>query len=152
MFSFVDALDVDDEKKSINNAIQRIGKRLFIIVEDFDRLTAEEILEVLKVIDRSGDFNNTIYLTAYGERYINSVLSKHFSNESVQDYSDKYFQHEYSLPAQQSTVIIDFISNHFKKVSQSWDGVTESNVNKFLKTNEKIIAACLPSLRHAKRF
>ncbi len=152
LFSFVDALDVDDEKKTINNAIQRIGKRLFIIVEDFDRLTAEEILEVLKVIDRNGDFNNTIYLTAYDKRYINSVLSKHFSNESVQDYSDKYFQHEYSLPAQQSTVIIDFISNHFKKALQSWDGVTEANVNKFLKTNERIIAACLPSLRHAKRF
>ena len=152
LFSFVDALDVDDEKKTINNAIQRIGKRLFIIVEDFDRLTAEEILEVLKVIDRNGDFNNTIYLTAYDKRYINSVLSKHFSNESVQDYSDKYFQHEYSLPAQQSTVIIDFISNHFKKVSQSWDGVTEANVNKFLKTNERTIVTCLPSLRHAKRF
>ena len=152
VFSFIDALDVEDEKKAINHGIQRIGKRLFIIVEDFDRLTAEEILEVLKVIDRNGDFNNTVYLTAYDKRYVNSVLSKHFGNDGVQDYSDKYFQHEYSLPAQQSAVIIDFISAYLKKALQSQDGVFDANVNKFLKTNERTIAACLPSLRHAKRF
>ncbi len=152
VFSFIDALDVEDEKNAINHGIQRIGKRLFIIVEDFDRLTAEEILEVLKVIDRNGDFNNTVYLTAYDKRYINSVLSKHFGNEGVQDYSDKYFQHEYSLPAQQSAVIIDFISKHLKETLKVQDGVSESSVSKFLKTNERTIAACLPSLRHAKRF
>lgn len=152
VFSFIDVLDVEDEKKAINHGIQRIGKRLFIIVEDFDRLTAEEILEVLKVIDRNGDFNNTVYLTAYDKRYINSVLSKHFGNDGVQDYSDKYFQHEYSLPAQQSAVIIDFISTYLKKALQSKDGVFDANVNKFLKTNERTIATCLPSLRHVKRF
>lgn len=152
VFSFIDALDVEDEKKAINHGMQRIGKRLFIIVEDFDRLTAEEILEVLKVIDRNGDFYNTVYLTAYDKRYINSVLSKHFGNDGMQDYSDKYFQHEYSLPAQQSAVIIDFISTYLKKALQSQDGVFDASVNKFLKTNERTIAACLPSLRHAKRF
>ena len=119
VFSFIDVLDVEDEKKAINHGIQRIGKRLFIMVEDFDRLTAEEILEVLKVIDRNGDFNNTVYLTAYDKRYINAVLSNHFGNDGVQDYSDKYFQHEYSLPAQQSAVIIDFISTYLKKALQS---------------------------------
>lgn len=152
VFFFIDALDIEDEKKAINHGIQRIGKRLFIIVEDFDRLTAEEILEVLKVIDRNGDFNNTVYLTAYDKRYINSVLSKYFGNDGLQDYSDKYFQHEYSLPAQQSAVIIKFISTYLKKALQSQDGVFDANVNKFLKTNERTIAACLPSLRHVKRF
>lgn len=152
LFSVVDALDVEDEKGAINHGIKRIGKRLFIIVEDFDRLTAEEIIEVLKVIDRNGDFNNTVYLTAYDKRYINSVLSKHFSNDGVQDYTDKYFQHEYSLPAQQSTVIIDFITNQLNKVLQVQEGMDVVGFRKFLKTNERIIAACLPSLRHAKRF
>lgn len=152
VFSFIDVLDVEDEKKAINQGIQRIGKRLFIMVEDFDRLTAEEILEVLKVIDRNGDFNNTVYLTAYDKRYINAVLSNYFGNDGVQDYSDKYFQHEYSLPAQQSAVIIDFISTYLKKALQSQDGVFDANVNKFLKTNERTIATCLPSLRHVKRF
>ena len=152
LFSVVDALDVEDEKEAINHGIKRIGKRLFIIVEDFDRLTAEEIIEVLKVIDRNGDFNNTVYLTAYDKRYINSVLSKHFSNDGVQDYSDKYFQHEYSLPAQQGTAIIDFISTYLKNALQFQDNVFEASVKEFLKTNKRIITACLPSLRHAKRF
>ena len=152
LFSVVDALDVEDEKGAINHGIKRIGKRLFIIVEDFDRLTAEEILEVLKVIDRNGDFNNTVYLTAYDKRYINSVLSKHFGNDGVQDYSDKYFQHEYSLPAQQGTAIIDFISTYLKNALQYQGSVFEAGLKKFLKTNKRIVTACLPSLRHAKRF
>lgn len=150
--SAAEVLSVDDEKRIINDAIQRIGKRLFVIIEDFDRLTTEEILEVLKVIDRNGDFSNTVYLTAYDKRYVNSVLSRYFGNESVQEYSDKYFQYDYALPVHQSAVITDFISDHLKKVFGSKDGFVMDDVDRFLKTNERIISSNLPSLRHAKRF
>ena len=154
LFSAFDVLivNVENEKNAINNAIQRIGKRLFIIIEDFDRLTAEEILEVLKVIDRNGDFRNTVYLAAYDKRYINSVLTKYFVNDSTQDYSDKYFQYEFSLPAQKSTTIIDFISNHLKTVLDTKEAVSMGNIEKFIKSNERTIASNLPSLRHVKRF
>lgn len=154
LFSAVDALniDVENEKKAINNAIQRIGKRLYIIIEDFDRLTAEEIIEVLKVVDRNGDFSHTVYLAAYDKRYINSVLTQYFGNKSVQDYSDKYFQYEFSLPAQQSSVIIDFITKHLESVLELKEKVSKERIDKYLKSNKQIIAACLPSLRHAKRF
>ena len=154
LFSAVDALNinVENEKNAIDNAIQRIGKRLYIIIEDFDRLTAEEIIEVLKVVDRNGDFSNTVYLAAYDKRYINSVLTKYFGNKSVQDYSDKYFQYEFSLPAQQSTVIIDFIIEHLESVLEIKEKVSKERIDKYLKSHKQIIAACLPSLRHAKRF
>lgn len=154
LFSAVDALNinVENEKKAINNAIQRIGKRLYIIIEDFDRLTAEEIIEVLKIVDRNGDFSNTVYLAAYDKRYINSVLTQYFGNKSVQDYSDKYFQYEFSLPAQQSSVIVDFITEHLKSVLDSEEKISKERIDSYLKSNKIIIAACLPSLRHAKRF
>ena len=154
LFSAVDALDVnvENEKKAINNAIQRIGKRLFIIIEDFDRLTAEEIIEVLKVVDRNGDFNNTIYLAAYDKKYINSVLSKYLENNSTHNYSDKYFQYEFSLPVQQSKDIVGFISKHLAKVLENKDIASTESIYNYLKSNQRIITACLPSLRHAKRF
>ena len=150
--SVADVLSVDDEKRIINDAIKRIGKRLFVIIEDFDRLTAEEVLEVLKVIDRNGDFNNTVYLTAYDKRYVNSVLSRYFGNESVQDYSDKYFHYEYALPVHQSAIITNFISKHLKRVFGTMDGFVMDDVDRFLRTNERVISSNLPSLRHVKRF
>lgn len=150
--SALETLNADDEKAAINHAIKRIGKKLFVIIEDFDRLTAEEILEVMKVIDRNGDFCNTVYVSAYDKRYVNSVLSTYFGNDNAQDYSDKYFQYEYALPPQKSSAIVGFIEEYLKKSVFVGEVNGMALAKAFLKSNEKIIVGLLPSLRHAKRF
>lgn len=152
MVSALETLDLDDEKAAINNGIKRIGKKLFVIIEDFDRLTAEEILEVMKVIDRNGDFCNTVYVSAYDKRYVNSVLGSYFGNDNAQDYSDKYFQYEYALPPQKSSAIVGFIEEFLNKSVFVEDDYRRASAKAFLESNEKIIVVFLPSLRHAKRF
>ena len=53
------------EKDKINTAIKRLPKRIIVIIEDFDRLLANEIIEVFKLIDGNASFTNLIFITAY---------------------------------------------------------------------------------------
>ena len=48
----------------IKKTIGSIQKRVLVIIDDFDRLSKEEILEVLKLIDNNAAFPNLIFLTA----------------------------------------------------------------------------------------
>ena len=57
-------LTSDEQKNRINKAIKTIGRRVYVLVEDLDRLTGQEIIEVLKLIDSNGGFSNTIFVTA----------------------------------------------------------------------------------------
>lgn len=147
-----ETLNVEDEKEAINNALKRIGRRLFVIVEDFDRLTAEEILEMLKVIDRNGKLFNTIYFTAYDKKYVNSVLSKYFGNSNTYDYSDKYFQFEYPLPPQKSTDVATYLITRISGVVFDGDENQKNQLRSFFNSNKDLISGCVPTLRQAKRF
>lgn len=147
-----ETLNIEDEKEAINNALKRIGKRLFVIVEDFDRLTAEEILEMLKVIDRNGKLFNTIYFTAYDKKYVNSVLSDYFGNTNTYDYSDKYFQFEYPLPPQKSLVVESFLTSRIVKLAFDDELSRKDQIRTFFSSNRRLISGYLPSLRDAKRF
>lgn len=86
-----------NEKNSVNDAIKSIGKRICVVIDDLDRLTGDEILEVFKLIDLNGDFNNTVFLSAYDKKYVNDVLKNHLGYQAYNYYTDKYFSYEITL-------------------------------------------------------
>lgn len=101
------------EKVRINNMIQSIGKTIYVIIEDLDRLTGPEIIETLKLIDANGNFCNTVFLTAYDKKYVNSVLRNVIGyDNSLSDFTDKYFHFELPIFKQQNQTIYAFLWKH----------------------------------------
>lgn len=110
-------LSPTNDKESINSAIRKIGKRILVVVDDLDRLTAPEILEVLKLIDRNADFVNTVFITAYDKDYINTVLKNYLGYEK-EFFSDKYFNYELSLPISNNDGLYQEAANCIEKIAQ----------------------------------
>jgi hypothetical protein len=127
---------------------------VFVFIDDFDRLTAKEILEVMKVIDKNGDFIQTVYLTAYDKEYVNDVLHNYLRYDNSNHFTDKYFAYELQLPKQQKDKLVKYVRGVlYKKVKASendsrsiyeildeWDSISSSVID------------YLPTLRHVKRF
>ena len=143
-----------EEQEHINSIIKQINRRIFVLIEDFDRLTGKEILEVLKLIEANGDFCNTIYLTAYDKKYVNDVLNKYLGIAPEIPYTDKYFNYEYLLPATKYGVS----KNLFLSLLSEKLILPESSIIKkesLIAVWEKIgntIVSNLPNLRHIKRY
>lgn len=78
--------------------IRSIDKKIVVIIDDYDRLTGEEIVEVLKVIGNNGSFERTFFVSAYDKKYVNQVLKAYFHETVDRDYTDKYFNLELRLP------------------------------------------------------
>lgn len=142
------------KKRLINNAIKTIGRRVYVIIEDLDRLTADEIIEVLKLIDVNGDFCNTIFMTAYDKSYVNAILNKYLTPSASQEYTDKYFNYEYTLPTPSKDALKTFFSYYLKKnvpLAED-DMLSQENMLNVWNDCSDFIIGHLHTMRHIKRF
>ena len=91
--------DVSSIRQKISGIIREINKKIVVFIDDFDRLTGDEIQEVLKIIDKNAAFSRTFFITAYDKTYSNSIISKYLGDQSAQrNYTDEYFNIEINVP------------------------------------------------------
>lgn len=142
------------EREQINKIVDSIGKRIYVLIDDLDRLSGEEILETFKLIERNGAFHNTVFITAYDKEYVNNIIKAFLGGEYVGSYTDKYFDFEYSLPIwshdelnkymrkslERTLVLDDKDMTSLSQMLNQWDKVSE------------LVLSSLTTLRHAKRF
>lgn len=147
-------ITIENERNRINAVIKSIGRRIFVIIEDLDRLTGEEILEVLKLLERNGDFCNTVFITAYDKKYVNDVIGKYLKHSIKEDYTDKYFDFEYSLPKNNDDVLLSFAGKYLtdKIRLEKEDGIRLEQVNESWYYNGSFIVSRLGTMRHIKRY
>ena len=158
MYSMIDLFNswtATSEKAQINEQIQSIGKRIYVIIEDLDRLTGPEILEVLKLIDTNGNFCNTVFITAYDKDYVSGVLQKLVNYEgSHSHYTDKYFQYEFSLFKQPQEELRNFLNEHIFLWAKMLveDPSIKLTIENEWKNVVVILSAQLTTLRQVKRY
>ena len=153
----IDAIEVfakTDEKERLQNVITEIGRKIFVIIDDLDRLTAPEILEVLKIIDRNGSFKNVIFVVAYDKGYVNAVLRKYLGYEGSDMFTDKYFNFEYSLPAHNFYMERQYVANYIRnKITvNEGDAVTNADLLTVWNRIGDSVVRYLGLMRDVKRF
>lgn len=140
----------EEEKEQINNAILRLNKKIIVIIEDFDRLLSDEIIEVFKLIDGNASFSNIIFITAYDKKHINHIIGEAYSNEESL-FSDKFFTIEIQIPLRPYDKIFSYIEK------QLLAGINISTENEdlyrsTLKHHLELLKKYIITLRDAKRF
>ncbi|MBP2658924.1 MAG: family P-loop domain protein [Firmicutes bacterium] len=68
-------------KDDIDRLLRKINYRIVILIDDVDRLNADELFSVLQVVKLIGDFSNTTYILACDEDRVAQVISKQFYNK-----------------------------------------------------------------------
>lgn len=130
----------------LNNILDNIGKKLVVFIDDFDRLTDKEIIEVLKLIDNNAAFKRTVFITAYDEVAVSNALQKYESRNNMA-YIDKFFTLRFHLPLRSNVSVVSVIYQLLQKnVEKDIDLLSIIN-NRF-----RIIAECVRNLRDAKSF
>lgn len=93
----------------IDKALNEINKKFIVFVDDLDRLTNNEILQVLKLVRNTANFRNFIFIIALDKDY---VLESLMDKNDIADHAfiDKFFQLEIYLPEiEKSQLKRDFV-------------------------------------------
>lgn len=130
----------------VNDALDKLGKRLIVFIDDFDRLTDVEIIEVLKLIDKNAAFRNTIFITAYDEKAVSNALRKYEGANGIA-YIDKFFTLRFHLPLRSDVSIVNAMYQLLrKKIASDIDLLAIMNKRFW------IVAECVRNLRDVKSF
>lgn len=139
-------------KKQISQRLKLRNQRLLIVVDDFDRLTKPEILEVLKITDGIANFNETLFLTAFDKTQVNRIFCNSdnlVANDNY--YIDKYFSYEFPVPKVRFTTL----ANYSQHIVRNQDKISDSDFKRYmqwLNQYHSIIDKYIHNIRDMKRF
>lgn len=84
-------------KADLDKILIKSNVKLYITIDDIDRLRPTEITEIFQLVKLNGNFANTIFLLAYDKEVVTGALEKQFG-QNGKNYLEKIVQIDYSLP------------------------------------------------------
>ena len=140
------------EQEAVNRALRELGKRVYVLLDDLDRLSGEEILEVLKLMDRNASFSNTVFIVAYDKAYVNNVLKKHLDHGLAHSFIDKYISWEIPLPEPDKEMLERLMWRELRmRVKSGYTTVYEA-IQRGWKEVGSTVVESLNSVRDLKRY
>lgn len=140
-----------DTYKRINETLNQLNKKFIIFIDDLDRLSNNEVLQVLKLVRNTANFKNFIFLIALDKDY---VLSSLLEKNDIADHTfvDKFFQLEVYLPEiDKSQLKTDFIGL-LKKTDLGFEVDFISNVEKCIYRQDNLFDEYVSNYRGVKRL
>ena len=110
---------VDYER--INQSIKKSKKQIIVFIDDLDRLDKREIIETLRLIRNTANFNGVVYIVSYDKEYILEAVKK-FNKHNYRSFLEKIFQFEFLLPKYDSGIL----RNEIKSILNEKLGATYS--------------------------
>lgn len=86
-----------DLKREINSLLEANEIKLYVIIDDLDRLEPSEVLAVFKAVKLNAAFLNTFYFIAYDKKVVIESLRKQYS-ENAEQYLEKIVQADFNIP------------------------------------------------------
>ena len=140
----------DSLKDSIKKSFVSLDKKVLVIIDDFDRLSKDEILEVLKLIDSNAAFTNLVFLTAYDKEQVNKSLGDSYTTKDAY-FVDKFFNLEFTIPSRPYSYISRYIEDKLCKFLNA-NKSEKKNIQQTITNRSSLFEEYIPTLRDAKRF
>lgn len=80
----------------LSRNIQELGRKVVIFIDDVDRLTREELMELFNLVRNSSNLPCLYFVLAYDKSYVLKTLQS--EGEHMSRYPEKILQEEYPLP------------------------------------------------------
>ena len=140
------------EQEAVNRTLRELDKRVYVLLDDLDRLSGEEILEVLKLMDRNASFSNTVFIVAYDKAYVNNVLKKHLDHGLAHSFIDKYISWEIPLPEPDKEVLEGLVKMELQTRVKDGGPMVYEEIQRGWKEVGSTVVESLNSVRDLKRY
>jgi predicted KAP-like P-loop ATPase len=90
--------DVHKLRVAIDSLLRKQQSRILVVIDDIDRLPAEEVRQLFQVVKAVADFPKTIYLLAFDRRVVSDALDT-LQSSSGKSYVEKIVQCPFDLPS-----------------------------------------------------
>lgn len=99
-----------EQRQELREMLEKLRRRLVVIVDDVDRLRPQEVLDIVRLVRLVGDFPNTLYLLAFDRARVEECLGEGNADRG-RAYLEKIVQVTHDVPvARQPDVTAIFLA------------------------------------------
>lgn len=113
-------LDLAKKKAEVVEALHELDRPIVVIVDDLDRLPADEIRLIVQMIKAVADFPGTTYLLAYDREIVANALGNGDRAAGL-SYLEKIVQLAYPIPPLFQHQLRNFVDSKLKEVLEMLD-------------------------------
>ena len=143
-------------KDKIEEAIATDDSKPFaIFIDDLDRLEGNELFEVLRLIRITANFRNVVFIVAYDRDYICNVLNESKNIKRAEEYIQKIFHLEVSLPKFEDETLLDVFMEEIVRIAalnESNASILKRSIRQLLDVDGLSFTEYVPNFRQARRF
>ncbi len=142
---------LQEQKRAVAKSLGQLSRPLLVVIDDIDRLTTDEILQVFQLVKANADFPRLIYLMLFDREVVSKALNA-VSGDKGNEFLEKIVQVGYHIPhASRNSVqkvLFNGLNVHLndEPVSKRWDKHRWTNLY------ADGIAPYFKNLRHVYRF
>lgn len=142
--------DLNQLKKEIDNLLIESNVKLYITIDDIDRLTPSEITDIFQLVKLNGNFANTIFILAYDQKIVGTALNQQFGDNGKK-YIEKIVQVDYTIPPISNQNITRIFINSLIELFPDGD-IRQNIINLSEKIKTQPFINFFSSLRDIYRF
>jgi predicted KAP-like P-loop ATPase len=136
-------------KKQLDDLLSQTTKRIYVLIDDIDRLDHKAMRLLFRMIRLNADFRNTTYILAFDQKIVEPMLDKEQPGHG-KEYLDKIIQLPINIPSIDEAILIDILGEELKKIigkygEDKFDGklwqelITSGRFFKFFKTIRDVV-------------
>lgn len=88
---------VEEQYEDLKKKISNIQRKIVVFIDDIDRLGANEIEELFRLVRNTSNLPSMYFVMAYDKKYVVDTLKNMFPSHSL-SYTEKILQEEFFLP------------------------------------------------------
>ncbi len=121
-------------KLEISELLRSRNKKLFIIMDDIDRLSADEIKKLFALIRSNADFPNVIYLLAFDRKVVENCLGEG-KRISGKEFLEKIVQVPFEIPHVGNTTLRKIFMKEMKVFLSNYPNI----INRYLHVSLRVL-------------
>lgn len=140
-------------KSNINTKLLS-SKKMIIIIDDIDRLSAQEMRQIFRIVKNNADFQNTIYILSFDREVVEKAIS--IDNKlDGKSYIEKIVNVEYDITEPPNSILRKYLLMQFEHIIEPLD---DNEKKCFSEDNEKWscifnqISKNITTIREIKRY
>ncbi|MBN9141477.1 MAG: AAA family ATPase [Micrococcales bacterium] len=158
--SLVDQIKVSaaDQHKRVAKELEKLNHPVLMIIDDLDRLSADELLQVFKLVRLVGRLPNVYYLLSYDEQTVVDLLGKTDlvsakDERRALDYLEKIVQIRLDLPKLRDFEVDQVISSSLQQITARHGlDVSENELGELIRRFDGVMSKRLRTPRAIKRY
>lgn len=143
---------IEKTRREIARELSKRKSPIVIMIDDLDRLTGEEVLEVFKLVRLVGRFPNLVYIIACDREQIEKALAGNQDDHSGRQYMEKIIQYPVNLPEVPDRILFHQLDRRLRDILDSTDHNRVINNGRWPDIRSTIVFPLLKNLRDMNRF